>query len=164
PPLMFDEDEIEALVLGSRIVASRADPVLASAAQSVLAKVEAVLPERLRHRIAESATFAVNLRPKRDGADRLSLLRSAIRSRRKVAFRYLDRDAAESRRQVRPLGLFFWSQAWSLGAWCELRRDFRNFRLDRIDELAVTQQAFAPEPGRGLADFFTAMRAQRSRA
>jgi predicted DNA-binding transcriptional regulator YafY len=162
PPLMFDEDEIEALVLGSRIVASRADPVLASAAQSVLAKVEAVLPERLRHRIAESATFAVKLRPKRDGADRLSLLRSAIRSRRKVAFRYLDRDATESRRQVRPLGLFFWSQAWSLGAWCELRRDFRNFRLDRMDELSVTEQAFAHESGRGLADFFTAMRAQRS--
>ncbi|MHB8417397.1 MAG: helix-turn-helix transcriptional regulator [Myxococcales bacterium] len=163
PPLMFDEDEIEALVLGSRIVASRADPVLASAAQSVLAKVEAVLPERLAKRIAESATFAVHFRGAADGAGQLSLLRSAIRARRKVAFEYVDRESARSRRRVRPLGLFFWSQSWSLGAWCELRRGFRNFRLDRIDGLTVTESGFEPEPGRTLDDFFTAMRASRGR-
>ncbi len=163
PPLMFDEDEIEALVLGSRIVASRADPALASAAQSILAKVEAVLPERLKRRVAESATYAVDLRGRDDGADRLSLLRAAIRARRQVAFRYQDRESAESRRRVRPLGLFFWSQSWSLGAWCELRQGFRNFRLDRMHDLALAPGTFAPEPGRTLEDFFAEKRAENRR-
>ncbi len=160
PPLMFDEAEIEALVLGSRIVESRADPLVASAAQSVIAKVEAMLPKRLRHLISESTTFAVNLSDRHDGAERLSLLRFAIRARRTVAFRYVDGQSAKSRRQVRPLGLFFWSESWSLGAWCELRRDFRNFRLDRMDGLSVADLPFAPEPGRSIAEFFAAMRAR----
>jgi predicted DNA-binding transcriptional regulator YafY len=160
PPLMFDEDEIEALVLGSRIVSSWADAALAGAAQSVLSKVEAVLPERLRGRIAATATFALNFRGRRQGTGQLSLLRTAIRTRRKVALGYRDGKQAESRRHVRPLGLFYWSNAWSLGAWCELRQDFRNFRLDRIAAIELTEEAFAPEPGRTLEDFFAAMRAQ----
>jgi predicted DNA-binding transcriptional regulator YafY len=160
PPLMFDDDELEALILGSRIISSWADPALAGAAQSVLSKVEAVLPERLQGRIAATATFALNFRGRREGTGQLSVLRTAIRTHRKVSLRYLDGQRAESRRQVRPLGLFYWSDSWSLGAWCELRQDFRNFRLDRITELELTQGSFAPEPGRTLEDFFAVKRAQ----
>ncbi len=158
PPLMFDAEEIEALVLGSRLVKTWADRDLARAAESVLAKVESVLPERLRGRIADSALFALSFREPGVQGDTLGLLRGAIRGQRKAAFLYVDGKRAESRRVVRPLGLFYWGGTWTLGAWCEMRRDFRNFRLDRISAPELLEQTFVPEPGRSLEDFFTAQR------
>ncbi len=153
PPLMFNEEEIEALVLGARIVESRADPALARAAREVLAKVEAVLPARLRDRISEAALFAPGFRATPAG-ESLTQLRGAIRLRRKVAFGYRDQSGAETRRTVQPLGVFYWATTWSLGAWCELRNGFRNFRTDRIEGLAVLDDTFQPQPGRTLRDFF----------
>jgi predicted DNA-binding transcriptional regulator YafY len=154
PPLMFDEDEIEALVLGARVVKSWADPALASAAERILDKVEAVLPERLRSRLADAALFAPSFRDRRELGASLSSLRSAIRKRAKVRFRYLDREEKPSLRTVKPLGLFYWGQVWSLGAWCELRVGFRNFRVDRVGELTVLADTFAPTPGQTLGDLF----------
>lgn len=83
----------------------------------------------------------------------LGLLRQAIAGRQRVQFRYRDAGAQPSQRSVRPLGCFFWGQVWTLGAWCELRQDFRSFRLDRIDALATLDSRFRHEPGRGLADY-----------
>jgi predicted DNA-binding transcriptional regulator YafY len=153
PPLMFTEDEIEALVLGARLVESRADPALARAARDVLAKVEAVLPARLRDRIEGTALYAPGVRGKKPG-DGLTTLRGAIRSRRKVAFDYTDRSEAITTRTVQPLGVFLWSDVWSLGAWCELRDGFRSFRLDRMRDLAILDAQFQSLPGRTLDDFF----------
>src|SRR6185503_14999561 len=136
PPLMFNEEEIEALVLGARIVESRADPALARAARDLLAKVEAVLPPRLRQRIDEAALFAPGFAVTPAG-ETMTHLRGAIRVRRKVAFAYRDQSGAQTRRTVQPLGVFYWGATWSLGAWCELRTGFRNFRTDRIEGLAV---------------------------
>jgi predicted DNA-binding transcriptional regulator YafY len=154
PPLMFDEEELEALVLGARMVQSWAGPELARAAEQVLAKVEAVLPERLRARVPDARLFAPSFHVRKQLVDGLSPLRTAIEEHRKVRFAYRDRNAASSERTVQPLGLFYWGAAWSLGAWCELRRDFRNFRLDRMAELHVLDDKFALQPGRTLADFF----------
>ncbi len=152
PPLMFDADEIESLVLGCRIVQSWADPGLARAAESILGKVEAVLPQRLKARVADTALFALNF-GQDSGGKALPVLRAAIREHRKVSFTYSDEREAPSSRAVRPLALFYWRASWSLGAWCELRADFRNFRLDRVSELRTLDATFTPEPGRGLADF-----------
>ncbi len=160
PPLMFDAEEIEALVLGSRIVQSWGDPELARAAESILSKVEAVLPERLRDRVAETKLFAVNFRGPA-GGDVLRDLRAAIRTHRKVSLGYLDDQGAETKRTIRPLGLFYWRASWSLGAWCELRTGFRNFRLDRMRDVKVLETTFVPEPGRSLEDFFAAKRAEK---
>jgi predicted DNA-binding transcriptional regulator YafY len=153
PPLMFTEEEIEALVLGARIVETRADPALARAARDALAKVETVLPPRLKDRVAEAALFAPGHRVRAADAG-LTSLRTAVRERRKVSFSYRDRTDAPSARTVQPLGVFFWGETWSLGAWCELRTGFRNFRIDRMSELAVLDDRFQPEPGRTLRDFF----------
>ena len=87
---------------------------------------------------------------------RLADLRGAIDSRRLVWMDYGDREGARTERYIRPLGLFFWGTTWSLSAWCELRNDFRDFRLDRIIELRVQESQFVDEPGRTLADFFRA--------
>jgi predicted DNA-binding transcriptional regulator YafY len=158
PPLMFDIEEIEALVLGARIVKSRADPDLARAADSVLSKVESVLPDHLKERVLNSTLFAFNFKDKGREGEAMSVLRAAIRTQNKVAFQYVDKAAAESRRVVRPLGIFYWSTSWSLGAWCELRKDFRNFRLDRISAVEQLPETFVPEKGRSIQDFFEEQR------
>jgi predicted DNA-binding transcriptional regulator YafY len=154
PPLMFDEAEIEALVLGARIVESWADAELARAARNVLSKVEVVLPPRLRDLIPDAALFAPGFHVRKATSEGLSELRAAIKARRKVALAYRDRGDVATERTVQPLGVFYWGASWSLGAWCELRKDFRNFRLDRVTKLEVTSEIFADEPGRTLRDFF----------
>lgn len=154
PPLMFNEDEIEALVLGARVVESWGDPALARAAADVLAKVEVVLPPALRDRIAGATLFAPNLRERDAVSGRLTTFRAAIRARRKVRLEYLDRGNQPTTRTVWPLGLFYWGLTWTAGSYCELRDGFRNFRLDRITRLDVTDDRFTPTPGRTLQDLF----------
>lgn len=153
PPLMFDEDEIEALVLGARVVREWGDPALAAAAADALAKIEGVLPESLKERVAGAALFALNLRPRREDGERLTTLRHAVRARRRVSFHYRDAADRATERTVQPLGLFYWGNTWTLGAWCELRDGFRNFRVDRVDQLAVGD-LFPLVPGRTLEDLF----------
>lgn len=154
PPLMFTEDEIEALVLGTSVVKSWADPALARAAEDVLAKVEAVLPPRLRGRIADATLFALNLRDQGEVAAKLGAFRGAIRQKRKVDLAYTDRDGKPTTRMVWPLGLFYWGLTWTVGGWCELRNGFRNFRLDRIASARLTDVRFEETPGRTLRDLF----------
>jgi predicted DNA-binding transcriptional regulator YafY len=153
PPLMFTDEEIEALVLGARMVQAWADKRLARAAEDALAKVEQALPQRLQSRIAEAAFLAPGFHIDKAAANFLEELRSALRHRRKVRFAYVDKDGAGTARTVRPLGLTYWGRTWSLAAWCEMRVGFRNFRLDRIRGLLVTDEVFADEPGKTLRDF-----------
>jgi predicted DNA-binding transcriptional regulator YafY len=154
PPLMFTEEEIEALVLGARIVKAWADPGLQHAAEEALAKIEAVLPPRLRDLVPDATLFAPAFHVRAQLTASLTPLRDAVRRKRKVRFGYQDRGSKNSERTVQPLGLFYWGHAWSLGAWCELRQDFRNFRIDRMREVAVLDEGFVDTPGRTLTDFF----------
>lgn len=153
PPLMFDEQEIEALVLGARIVESWGDARLAEAAGNVVAKVETVIPQRLRRYMAETALLA----PMNHFSEPMSIdpgeLRRAIRRRLKVYIQYRDGENQSTARSVRPLALAFYGPVWLLASWCELRDDFRSFRLDRISELEVLTESFHPEPGKTIQDF-----------
>ena len=153
PPLMFTRDEIEALVIGARVVESWAGPGLAQGARSALAKIAAALPRDKRIALESARLFAPGFFVDPAPGRRLEQLRRAMAERRLVQLGY--RDAAErvSERRVRPLGLFFWGERWSLAAWCELREDFRNFRLDRIATLEVGETRFADEAGRRLEDY-----------
>jgi predicted DNA-binding transcriptional regulator YafY len=165
PPLMFDEEEIEALVLGARFVSAWADKKLARAAEEALQKIETVLPPRLKSRLADSALMAPDFHANDRFRSGLESLRRAIREQRKVRFRYVDKAQAASERVVHPLGLAYWGQSWTLTAWCEMRSGFRNFRLDRIDGLQILEDCFQSEPGRTLADFLALMAAEdRDRA
>lgn len=154
PPLMFDRNEVEALVLGARIVSVQADPELAAAAERLLAKVEAVLPEVLRDKVFATPLWAPSNFEAPAPGIALPDLRRAIEERRKLHFAYVDAGEARSRRTVRPLGLLYYGRVWLLAAWCELRDDFRNFRLDRIREAAVLEERFRDEPGKRLMDLF----------
>jgi predicted DNA-binding transcriptional regulator YafY len=153
PPLMFKEAEIEALVLGARIVESWADSELAEAASDAIAKIEAVIPERLRGYMADTALLAPPLHFMEPIGFDLGELRRAVRSRIKVRFGYTDALSRASERTVRPLSLAYFGPVWVLAAWCELREDFRTFRLDRMEGFLLSGERFRAEPGRTLHDF-----------
>ncbi len=157
PPLMFSVDEIQALVLGARMVESWGDSGLQQAAQSVLEKVEAALPETERGRLHNTALFSLSYHVPDQVRTTLGQLRTAIAGRHRVELRYHDRQDQATERTVCPLGLYFWGNTWTLGAWCELRKDFRNFRLDRMDEATVLDETFEYEPPRTLAEYVKVM-------
>lgn len=154
PPMMFDADEIEALVLGLRIVESWTDPAMAQAAARAVDRVRAVVPEELDRRIGDLALFAPP-RPSFGIEQRIDTApyRRAIRDRGVLEILYEDEGGRRSERRIRPLGLLFYGPKWLLAAWCELRTDFRSFRLDRIAAVQSTGERFRPEPGRTLSDF-----------
>lgn len=132
PPLMFTLEEIEALVLGSRWVAGRADDPLRDAARSALTRIAAVLPKDLRDELDASALLIGPGTPiPADGVDP-SLLRKAIRTEHKLSLRYRDAAGAASERVVWPFALAFFDSVRVLLGWCELRQGFRHFRTDRI--------------------------------
>jgi len=151
PPLMFDREEIQALVLGARIVRQVGDPSLARAADAILNKVATVLPKELEPLLAETRLFAPATRSGARSADALAMVREALVDRRRMRLRYENERGDKTERTVRPLGVFFWGKTWTLAAWCEMRVDFRNFRLDRVAEPALLDR-FEDEPGRTLKD------------
>ncbi|MGB7320940.1 MAG: YafY family protein [Albidovulum sp.] len=154
PPLMFTNAEITALVAGARMVRSFGGAAMALAAEEALAKIEAVLPADRQDRPDKVTIHAhdAGALSDRDRAmvDRLD---QATDARQKLALDYRDAAGALTRRIVRPLGLWFWGKVWTLIGWCELRQDFRMFRIDRI---ATVEDAgpYPIERDKTLATFF----------
>jgi predicted DNA-binding transcriptional regulator YafY len=133
---MFSEEEIEALVLGSRWVARRADKKLRLAATNVLAKISAVLPKDLRHQLEFSGLLIGPVKTAIENDDeKEALIRHAIRREYKLQITYIDVKGDESQRLIWPLALGFFEEVHVIVAWCELRLDFRHFRTDRIAKL-----------------------------
>lgn len=142
PPLMFPPEEIEALVLGSRWVAERADDHLRVAVRSALARIGAILPAELRLELdAYALLIGPGAKPCPDSID-LSILRRALRAERKLAIAYRDGKGEVSRRVIWPLALTFFDSARVLVAWCELRQGFRHFRTDRVMEVEVSESRY----------------------
>jgi predicted DNA-binding transcriptional regulator YafY len=142
PPLMFSDEEIEALVLGSRWVAQRTDEPLARAAANVIAKIGAVLPDDLRERMDDSGLLAGPGPEPEEGRIDLTPVRQAIRAERKLILRYVDAKGERSKRTVWPIVLGFFDRTRVLAAWCELRQDYRHFRTDRIIGLRLTDKRY----------------------
>ncbi|CEG57937.1 helix-turn-helix transcriptional regulator [Legionella fallonii] len=149
PPLMFSEEEIEALVLGSRWVADRADNQLKIAARNALAKISAVLPADLRHQLNASSLLIGPGQPIATGDEELSLIRSAIRAERQLTIVYTDVMGNKTERVIWPFALGFFERVRIVIAWCELRQEFRHFRTDRIIQLTVMETRY-PARRQGL--------------
>lgn len=160
PPLMFTRSEIEALVLGARMVRAWGGAEQGEAASLALNKIEAVLPADLRERVEQTLLYAVNFRPAPELKRNVDQLNRAASERRFVEFNYAREDGEPSHRRVRPLGLYFWGGAWTLAAWCELRKDFRNFRVDRLSALAVLDKPFPEDAKKSLQAFIEKMRSR----
>jgi len=142
PPLMFSDEELEALVLGSRLVAQRSDAPLARAAMNVIAKIAAVLPDDLREGIDGTGLLAGGAPDIAAEPIDLTPIRAAIRSEQKLVLHYVDAKGGRTRRTVWPIALGFFERVRVLAAWCELRKDFRHFRTDRIITLGRTEQRY----------------------
>lgn len=142
PPLMFTEDEIEALVLGSRWVADRGDQRLSAAAISARTKVAAVLPDDLRRSLDDNGLLVIPRQSATNDALDLADVREAIRSQRKLTINYRDLKESDSTRTVWPFALGYFDHFRVMVAWCELREGFRHFRTDRIVQCEATDQRY----------------------
>lgn len=154
PPLMFTRDEIVSLVAGARMVRAFGGAEMARAAEEALVKIGAVLPDTERARIQRTEIHMPHWVVSDADRGNLDRLERAIESRNVLTFRYADGAGRGSERDVRPLGLWFWGKVWTLVAWCEMRNDFRAFRIDRIVEVRDAGRIFRPERGKQLTDFY----------
>jgi predicted DNA-binding transcriptional regulator YafY len=151
PPLMFEMDEITALLVGNRMVRAWTDPALGEAARSAEAKILAVLSTAMRNEVARLPYRIPDFsRPERDTH---GLLRRACELRLKVSIAYRDIRGEDGRRTVWPLGMVGWGDHWTLLAWCELSDEYRNFRFDRIQGIDCLPEHYPPHPQRSLEHY-----------
>lgn len=153
PPIMFSADELEALVLGARMIKVWGGANLSNSAQSVLDKIQAVIPDELGSYIDDSKLFALQFGDRSETDSALETCRGAITDQVYLRLHYKRADDQISTREIIPLGLFFWGNCWTLSAWCELRNAFRNFRLDRVQTIDRLDKHFEEKEGQSLDDF-----------
>jgi predicted DNA-binding transcriptional regulator YafY len=159
PPLGFDNDELEALVLGLRNVMVVGDPALAKAAKTALGKIQSRVPERQSHRLKHAILDARRFRKPTPPIIDVSALREATWEEKCVSFEYVDGKENTTKRSVKPLGIVYMDSNNCLLGWCLLRKDFRAFRLDRMLTLTVTDQSFRPHRVSLLRDHLDLIRA-----
>ena len=157
PPLMFNADELEALVVGTRFVRAFGGERLGLGASAALLKIEAVLPAELRERSRRTRIYAPELDNRIEASGMIDRLHESVEARQVLRLQYRDPSARETTREVEPLCLTFWGGSWTLGAWCRLREDFRNFRPDRIVGIEITGEAFVEIAGRDLNAYLRAV-------
>ncbi|MEL6841498.1 MAG: YafY family protein [Pseudomonadota bacterium] len=144
PPMMFDDEEIEAIVLGLREVQAVADPQLAQSAGNALAKLQARLPGTQAHRLQYAVLYADRIvRPPMPTVD-VRALRRATWDERTIKMDYVDAEGRATTRRADPLSIVFLKETHNLIAWCHLRQAYRNFRLDRMQNLTITNDSFRP--------------------
>lgn len=154
PPLMFNREEMVALVAGARMISAWGGAAMAQAAEEALVKIEAVLPASEKTRAKSVQVHAMNMPSMTpELRKRVDVLERAIDQKTLLILNYSDGEDVQTKRPVRPLGLWFWGKVWTVVAWCELRDDFRMFRMDRIIDL---QEAgpFKPVDAQSLSEFY----------
>jgi len=153
PPLMFTSEEADAIAIGVRLLRRLRDPKLQVAADSVLAKLAAVVPQPLQsHLVAAPVYISDGEAPAVTGVD-LAYLRGAIHDTRKMSITYVDEGGRHSCRTIWPLAMAYYVDVTLIGAWCELRRDFRHFRVDRILSSQPLDERFPADNGKLMAEW-----------
>lgn len=155
PPMMFEEDELEALLLGAKMVKGWSDSELGQAAQRALDKIHAVLPDRVQAYHQHDDWLIVTDFERELVSQFSQPIRHAVKKRLILNLHYQREDGRKSTRSVLPLGLIYWGKVWTLVAWCELRKDYRLFRLDRIKRLDLTEKQFEILESRSLGHFMS---------
>lgn len=148
PPLMFTADEVEAIAIGARLVRRLRDAKLQEAADSVFSKVTVVLPEALRRQLTATPIYVSpgdTVEPQ--GVD-LADVRAAIRDSRKLHISYADERGRRTNRTIWPIAMAYYVDVTLVGAWCEMRNDYRNFRVERIQSSTVLDEHFDQDSGR----------------
>lgn len=153
PPLMFTRDEIEAILVGARLIKRTGDPGLQAAAEGVLSKLSVTLPPHLRDHLDLAPVYVSPAGAVTPQQADLTDIRTAIRDRRKLRLSYVDVDGKATERVVLPLAIAYFVEATLLCGWCELRQGQRNFRLDRIRQMALLEDSFADDHARLMAEW-----------
>lgn len=154
---MFTNDELQSLLVGIRMVKAFTDAELGSSAQQAEDKIMAVLPEALKQH-AEQQPYRIPVLERDDHLRQTHLtIRKACEQQRIIRFDYQDQQQNLTTRDIWPLGLIGWGDRWTLLGWCEMRKDYRNFRFDRITNLSVSDNAFSPSPNRSLQHYLKSM-------
>ncbi len=154
PPLMFTEQEVEALMLGIRMVKALADDEVLEHSNTALDKIKAVLPDRMMHELNHKHTkYLIPDYGRKQRAANLDVIRSAIECFSVCNIEYLDAKERKSSRSVYPLGLVFWGSNWTLISWCCLRQAYRSFRVDRVVEFCATEENFQTGPELSLKHY-----------
>lgn len=155
PPVMFDFDELEAIALGINMVCNWTDERFSEKAKGALEKIQAVLSDSLLHDMDQLTTYSEESHRKIPWEADFSEIRECIRRREKIAFSYRDLKNKTSQRTIRPLSLGFYGPVWLVTGWCESRKDFRNFRLDRMKKFATTGEMFRDERDKTLKAYLS---------
>ncbi len=161
PPMMFNADEVEALVLGLREVQQIGDPVLAKAAENVLSKVNASLPKRVQAQLQNAVLRARKFHRRQPIEIDMAKLRKATREEQAVTLEYYDANGVESTRDIWPLSIVFMDEHLMLLAHCKLRDDYRAFRVDRIGAFHLAGKSFQPHRVAMLRVFLEQLKAYR---
>ena len=153
PPLMFTAEETDAIAIGVRLLRRLRDPKLEAAAESVLGKLSAVIPAPLQTQLVAPPLYVSDgSAPAVTGIDP-SQLRNAIHEARKLAIVYVDEEGRRSERTIWPIAMAYYVDVTLVGAWCELRNDFRHFRIDRILTSQVLDERFSADSAKLQAEW-----------
>ena len=147
-------------MLGARMIQAWTDRELARAAHHAIRKIKNIVPERLKPELERQELLVPDFNNDPVTKKHLALLRSAVKQRQKIQCNYTREDGQHSSRTVWPLGLFYWGKVWTLVAWCELRDEFRHFRLDRMKNILLQNEIFTTRPGQRLSDYLEQVRCQ----
>jgi predicted DNA-binding transcriptional regulator YafY len=153
PPLMFQSEEVTALLVGSRMVQAWTDPDLAQAAKQAEAKILAVLTPQMLIGVSRLPYRIPVYERSESGIHKL--LRKACEGRQKASIAYRDMNGQDSARTLWPLGMVGWGDHWTLLAWCEKRDAYRNFRFDRIRDIMLLPEHYPLHPQRNLEHYLT---------
>ena len=157
PPLMFTSEELLALLLGSKMVQTWGDPSLAAGASSALDKIVAILPDKLKQRSENSPIIVPDYFRNDSYAELSQYLRQAIEALNCLSLEYKDGKSKLSVRTVEPLGLVYWGAKWTLVAYCQLRQNYREFRIDRIKSCRITGENFCLTENKSLPHYLKEM-------
>lgn len=150
PPVMFTADELDAISIGVRMVRRLRDPALETAAESVLSKITTIVPDRLKPDVAEPAIFISAGNAASPHGIRTADVRLAIRRSRKVRITYRDAMERHTSRTIWPIALAYYVDVTLIGAWCELRSDFRHFRVERVVSSTILDEQYSTDGGKLL--------------
>ena len=139
PPLNLTDKEVDVLMLGIKMVSTWTGDVMSESARSLANKIESVLPEHVRNEYSPTV-YAPDLLIRRNERKIWEKCYKTIKEKHCLSIGYQIPDGNRTERNIYPLGLFYWGSKWTVGSWCFLRKDFRDFRLDRIEKIEIHKE------------------------
>ncbi|MBS1680232.1 MAG: YafY family transcriptional regulator [Bacteroidetes bacterium] len=165
PPVMFTQDEANSMLLAGKLVDKMADKSVRTAFDSALHKIKAVLSDPEKDHLENlDSHIGVFLRSRYEHREQtgfpddfLTEIQRGIAQRNVLSIEYVNMDEKLTQRLIEPAGIFYYSMAWHLIAWCRLRDSYRNFRVDRIKSLLTTGEHFEKRSDISLQEYFKSM-------